>query len=100
MIVTIHDHQFEIVVSDWEKTEDAKKIVDVVHNWLLGLSTDAVTRLHAELAAYQAEPEGSDSRMTALVIDAFETCEAATTSLFEDWGFVPEAGHQCHLYAR
>jgi hypothetical protein len=100
MIVTIHGRQFEIAVSDWEKPEDAKQIADIVHNWLLGLSTDSVTRLHAELAAYQAEPEGAESKMTQLVIDAFEACEAATASLFEEWGFVPETGHQCHLYAR
>ena len=100
MIVAIHGHRFEIAVLDWEKPEDAQRIVGIVHNWLLGLSADAATRLHAELTAYQAEPEGADSRMTALVIDAFETCEAATASLFEEWGFIPEAGHQCHIYAR
>ena len=100
MIVTVHDQQFEIVVSDWEKPEDAKRIVDVVHNWLLGLPADTVTRLHAELAAYQAETGGGEPRMTQLVIDAFEACEATTASLFEEWGFVPEAGHECHLYAR
>jgi len=100
LIVTIHHRQFEIVVSDWEKPEDAKRIVDVVYNWLLGLSTDAAARLHAELAAYQAETGGGEPRMTQLVIDAFEACEATTASLFEEWGFVPEAGHECHLYAR
>ena len=100
MIVTIHGRRFEIAVSDWEKPEDAERIVGIVHNWLLGLPADAVTRLHAELAAYQDEAEGGESKMTQLVIDAFEACEAATASLFEEWGFVPEAGHQCHLYAR
>lgn len=100
MFVTIHERQFEIVVSDWEKPDDAKRIVNIVHNWLLGLSTDAVARLHAELAAYQAKVEGGDAKMTQLVINAFEACEAAASSVFDEWGFVPESGHQCHLYAR
>jgi len=100
MIVTIHGRQFEIVVSDWEKPEDAKRLVDIVHNWLQGLSSDDVIRLHVEMAAYQAEATGDESKMTGRVLEAFQTCQAATTSLFDERGFVPEAGHQCYLFAR
>ena len=100
MIVTIHGRQFEIEVSDWEKPEDANRLVDIVHSWLQGLSSYDVVRLHTEMAAYQAEGAGGESKMTGRVLEAFQTCEAATTSLFDEWGFVPEAGHQCYLHAR
>jgi len=99
-MIMVHGRRFEIEVADWERPEDANRIATIVHNWLQGLSAEQVAKLHTELSTFQEDATSKDDKMTGPVLEAFQACEAATKALFDEWGFVPESGHQCFLYAR
>lgn len=99
-VITHHGHRFGLDTAEWgSNSASGEKAGTYLVEWLRSLDADQTARLHAALAAEQAD-EAAPEQMT-LVAEARKMGNRAALRVMEEeaWAAMPDTGHNCDLFA-